>query len=140
MLIKCFKYFRNVISLYLCAVDYGPYELQLHTETFILQQFERVVRSSREFTKLSKNQLVNFISSSQLLVRNIPSWILFFRFHLLKKIWMNFLHYLLSDFFSAGLLWGSSLQSCVKMGWRRSQDTWPRATKPSTICQFSFDV
>jgi len=57
-----------VISFFLTSVDYGPYDLQLHTETFILQHFEGVVRSSRDFKQLSRQQLVDFISNEKLLV------------------------------------------------------------------------
>ena len=59
---------QNCVALYLYTLTMGPYDLQCHAEDFILTHFEQVVRKSKDFVNLSKDQLLRIISSDRLLI------------------------------------------------------------------------
>lgn len=73
---------RNVVSIYLYTGEMGPWDLHLAAKDFILQNFEQVAAKSKEFSQLSRDQILSIISSPRLLVpsegavyKAVVSWV-----------------------------------------------------------------
>jgi len=73
---------KNVVAVYLYTGAMGPWDLHLAAKDFILQHFEQVADKSKEFSLLSREQILCLISSPRLLVTSegavykaVVSWV-----------------------------------------------------------------